>query len=91
MTNLLTSVVVLIDIFTNVQYAEGYKAINPQSEVPSLEIDGRTLTQSVSKTCICSAIILSLPQLAIMEYLDETRSVRPHLLPRNDPGMRAEV
>ena len=30
------------------QHAEGYKTINPQSEVPSLEIDGRILTQSVS-------------------------------------------
>lgn len=83
--------VVLIDIFTNLQYAEDYKMINPQSEVPSLQIDGRTLTQSVSKTSGYSDIILSLSQLAIIEYLDETRGVRPHLLPRNDPGMRAEV
>lgn len=57
------------------QYAEDYKIVNPQCEVPSLEIDGHTLTQS----------------MAIIEYIDETRDAPPYLLPRNDPGKRAEV
>ncbi|CAI8001901.1 Maleylacetoacetate isomerase [Geodia barretti] len=39
------------------QLADSYKAINPQCEVPTLLIDGHTLTQS----------------MAIVEYLDETQ------------------
>ena len=30
------------------QYADDYKAMNPQCELPTLEIDGHVLTQSVS-------------------------------------------
>ncbi|XP_064403390.1 maleylacetoacetate isomerase-like [Halichondria panicea] len=39
------------------QFADSYKALNPQCVVPTLEIDGLVLTES----------------LAIIEYLDETR------------------
>jgi maleylacetoacetate isomerase len=39
------------------QHSSSYLGINPQKEVPTLEIDGHTLTQSMS----------------IIEYLDETR------------------
>ncbi|HZP70571.1 MAG TPA: maleylacetoacetate isomerase [Pseudolabrys sp.] len=47
------------------QHAPGYRAINPQARVPSLEISGgKILTQS----------------LAIIEYLDETHR-EPPLLP----------
>jgi maleylacetoacetate isomerase len=49
-----------------------HRARNPQGLVPVLEIDGTTLTQS----------------LAIVEYLDETRSAG--LLPEDPPG-RARV
>jgi len=47
--------------------------INPMQEVPTLIIDGNTLTQS----------------LAILEYLEETRTEKP-LLP-SDPLRRAKV
>jgi maleylacetoacetate isomerase len=46
-----------IDLLKGEQRAEDYRAINPQGLVPTLEIDGRVLTQS----------------LAIIEYLAETR------------------
>lgn len=46
-----------IDLLKGEQRAEEYRAINPQGLVPTLEIDGRVLTQS----------------LAIIEYLAETR------------------
>ena len=46
-----------VDLLKGEQRAEGYRAINPQGLVPTLEIDGRVLTQS----------------LAIIEYLAETR------------------
>jgi len=42
-----------------------YSAINPFKQVPTLVIDGQTLTQS----------------LAIIEYLDESRPQPPRLLP----------
>lgn len=45
------------------QTRSDYRAVNPQGLVPALEIDGRTLTQS----------------LAIIEYLDETRREPPLL------------
>lgn len=50
-----------------------YTKMNPSEEVPTLIIDGNTLTQS----------------LAIIEYLEETRSGVP-LLPK-DPASRAKV
>ena len=46
-----------VDLLKGEQRAESYRAINPQGLVPTLEIDGRVLTQS----------------LAIIEYLAETR------------------
>jgi maleylacetoacetate isomerase len=46
-----------IDLLKGEQRAEDYRAINPQGLVPTLEIDGRVMTQS----------------LAIIEYLAETR------------------
>ena len=46
-----------IDLLKGEQRAENYRAMNPQGLVPTLEIDGRVLTQS----------------LAIIEYLAETR------------------
>lgn len=46
-----------IDLLKGEQRSEDYRAINPQGLVPTLEIDGRVLTQS----------------LAIIEYLAETR------------------
>ena len=46
-----------IDLLKGEQRAEDYRAINPQGLVPTLEIDGRVLTQS----------------LGIIEYLAETR------------------
>lgn len=46
-----------VNLLKGEQRAEDYRAINPQGLVPTLEIDGRVLTQS----------------LAIIEYLAETR------------------
>jgi maleylacetoacetate isomerase len=46
-----------IDLLKGEQRTEDYRAINPQGLVPTLEIDGRVLTQS----------------LGIIEYLAETR------------------
>ena len=37
----------LLNILT-FQYADSYKELNPQCEVPTLVIDGHSLTQSVS-------------------------------------------
>eukprot|EP00946_MAST-07B_sp_MAST-7B-sp1_P001934 g1934.t1 len=59
------------------QHSDDYREINPSREVPTLEIDGRVLTQS----------------LAIIEYLDETRPggyASGGLLP-GDPAKRATV
>jgi glutathione S-transferase len=55
------------------QKSVDYTAINPMQELPTLIIDGHKLTQS----------------LAILEYLEETRTDRP-LLP-SDPIARAKV
>ena len=55
------------------QHSADYKAINPQELVPTLNIDGHNLSQS----------------LAILEYLDETRS-QNKLLP-DDIILRSKV
>lgn len=54
-----------VDLFQDggQQHTDAYKKINPASMVPSLVIDGHTLTES----------------LAIIEYLDETRPDPPLL------------
>src|SRR3954447_26214230 len=60
----------MVDIDVGDQYAADYKAINPQSAVPSLVVDdGPPLTQS----------------LAILEYLGETHP-QPALLPTDPRG-----
>ncbi len=64
---------VSVDLVAGDHRAPAHLAINPQGLVPALAIDGRLLTQS----------------LAIIEYLDETRSALP-LLPA-DPVGRARV
>jgi maleylacetoacetate isomerase len=61
---------VSINLLQGKQHAEEYKAINPQSVVPALVVDGGTpLFQS----------------MAIMEYLEETHP-RPPLLPKDARG-----
>lgn len=47
------------------QFSAAYRALNPQSRVPTLEVDGRLLTQS----------------MAILEWLDEAYPQAPRLLP----------
>jgi maleylacetoacetate isomerase len=60
----------MVDIDVGDQYVPAYKAINPQSAVPSLFVDdGPPLTQS----------------LAILEYLEETHPT-PALLPADARG-----
>lgn len=54
-----------VNLLEGEQKAEAYRARNPQGLVPTLEIDGRTLTQS----------------LAIIDYLDSTRPEPPLLPP----------
>src|SRR5258708_21719113 len=59
-----------IDLLHGKQHAEEYKAINPQSVVPELVIDGGPpLFQSI----------------AILEYLEENHP-RPSLLPKDPRG-----
>ena len=53
----------MIDLDAGVQHGAAYRAVNPQEVVPTLLIDGLSLTES----------------LAIMEYLDETRPAPPLL------------
>jgi maleylacetoacetate isomerase len=61
---------VSIDILKGKQFADEYKALNPQSVVPALVVDGGApLFQS----------------LAILEYLDETHP-QPALLPKDARG-----
>lgn len=48
---------IAINLFDDVHKKPAYTKINPMNEVPTLEIDGRILGQSV----------------AILEYLEETR------------------
>ena len=64
-----------VDLLKGQQFADAYKALNPQSVVPALILDdgGPPLFQS----------------LAILEYLDETHQ-QPPLLPK-DPRGRARV
>ena len=52
-----------VDLLAGAQHGEAYRAVNPQGLLPSLEIDGLCLTQS----------------LAILEYLEETRPEPPLL------------
>ncbi len=47
------------------QFSAAYRALNPQSRVPALDVDGRLLTQS----------------MAILEWLDEAYPQAPRLLP----------
>ncbi|TGZ59180.1 hypothetical protein CRM22_009229 [Opisthorchis felineus] len=57
------------------QFSEEFRKVNPKCELPALQIDGLTLTQS----------------LPIIEYLEETRGqVGRPLLPK-DPAKRAVV
>ncbi|KAF6772247.1 hypothetical protein AHF37_08900 [Paragonimus kellicotti] len=72
-----THMLLTVPIFVNLslQYSEEYRKVNPKCELPALQIDNVTLTQS----------------LPIMEYLEETRpSVGCSLLPK-DPVKRAIV
>jgi maleylacetoacetate isomerase len=64
-----------VDLLKGQQFADGYKALNPQSVLPALILDdgGPPLVQS----------------LAILEYLDETHP-QPPLLPKDARG-RARV
>nr|WP_201285566.1 maleylacetoacetate isomerase [Chelativorans xinjiangense] len=64
--------IVPVDLLAQAHRSEEHLARNPQGLVPALEIDGRMLTQS----------------LAIIEYLDETRSAG--FLPKDAAG-RAHV
>jgi maleylacetoacetate isomerase len=58
------------------QLQDGYAALNPMREVPTLLMDGLVLTQSS----------------AIAEYLEEARpGLRPLLPPLEQPGLRAHV
>jgi maleylacetoacetate isomerase len=69
----LTYRAVAVNLLTDQHRSPEHLARNPQGSVPALDIDGLRLTQS----------------LAIIEYLDETRS-EPPLLP-SDPAGRARV
>jgi maleylacetoacetate isomerase/maleylpyruvate isomerase len=66
---------VSVNLMKGMQHQDGYKAVNPQSVVPALELDdgGSPLFQSI----------------AILEFLEETHP-EPPLLPRDARG-RARV
>ena len=53
----------VLDVFKHEHRGEAYRAVNPLAQVPTLDIDGHRLTQSI----------------AICEYLDETRPEPPLL------------
>jgi maleylacetoacetate isomerase len=52
------------------QFGAAYRALNPQARVPTLEVDGQVLTQS----------------MAILEWLDEAYPQPPQLLPADAFG-----
>jgi maleylacetoacetate isomerase len=52
------------------QFGAAYRALNPQARVPTLEVDGQVLTQS----------------MAILEWLDDAYPQRPRLLPADAFG-----
>nr|AYN44555.1 glutathione S-transferase Z1 [Brachionus koreanus] len=54
-----------VNIDKGEQFSEEYEKINPNNEIPTLQIDGFNLSQT----------------MPIIEYLDETRSFEPRLLP----------
>ena len=58
--------VVPINLLKGEQKSEEYAKVNPQMKVPSLVIDGLTLTEST----------------AIFEYLEDTRTTGAPLLPK---------
>jgi maleylacetoacetate isomerase len=64
---------VQVDLAKGEQASEAYRGLNPQAFVPALEIDGHILTQS----------------LAIIDYLDATRSQPP--LVASDPLRRSRT
>ncbi|KAJ0063104.1 hypothetical protein NL108_012573, partial [Boleophthalmus pectinirostris] len=78
------------------QYTPQYKELNPMQQVPAVEIDGMTISQSVSvKTSPLQRMIIMMTdyalaiQLTIIQYIDETRPGTP-LLPV-DPKKRVQV
>merc|ERR1719513_187895 len=63
-----------VQLVHNEQMSEAYTDLNSSQQVPTLQIDGLTITQS----------------LAIIEYLDVTRTGGPQLIPV-DPAEAAKV
>ena len=46
--------------FHCIKLTDQYKALNPMQQVPAVEIDGITLSQSVSSHALCTLIHFSL-------------------------------